>query len=118
NKTLPQAVRLEEALAWADGSLGWTLTLCAGANWFAGFLDSGLAKEIFADKKVCLAGSGAATGTAEVIPEGYLLHGKWRYATGAPHATMITANCVITEDGKPLLNIDGSPVIKAFVVDA
>lgn len=118
NKTLPQAVRLEEALAWADGSLGWTLTLCAGANWFAGFLDSALAEKIFADKKACLAGSGAPTGTAVILPDGYLLDGKWKYATGAPHATMITANCVITENGKPLLNADGSPVIKAFVVDA
>jgi len=28
---LPVMVRLEEGLSWADGSLGWTVTLCSGA---------------------------------------------------------------------------------------
>ena len=32
--SLPAGLRLEESLAWADGSLGWTVTLCSGANWF------------------------------------------------------------------------------------
>ncbi len=32
---LPAVVRLEEALAGADGSLGWTVTLCAGAGFCA-----------------------------------------------------------------------------------
>src|ERR1700749_72002 len=31
---LPEALQIEEALAWTDGSLGWTVTLCSGANWF------------------------------------------------------------------------------------
>ncbi len=35
---LPGAVRLQESLAWADGSFGWTVTLCSGAHWFIGFL--------------------------------------------------------------------------------
>lgn len=29
---LPEALRLEEAIAWKDGSVGWTVTLCAGAG--------------------------------------------------------------------------------------
>ncbi|MCH5682920.1 nicotinamide mononucleotide transporter [Niabella sp. W65] len=29
---LPEALRYEEQLAYIDGSLGWTITLCAGAN--------------------------------------------------------------------------------------
>ncbi len=36
--SLPEGLRLEEGLAWADGSLGWTVTLCGGANWFIGFI--------------------------------------------------------------------------------
>jgi hypothetical protein len=26
--SLPKGLKLEEALAWTDGSLGWTVTLC------------------------------------------------------------------------------------------
>ena len=61
---LPQAVRLEEAIAEADGSCGWVVTLCAGAGWFAGFLPPALAREVVATPAMCLAGSGAATGVA------------------------------------------------------
>src|ERR1700744_6124630 len=38
--SLPDALELEEALAWADGSVGWMVTLCAGAGWFGGFTDA------------------------------------------------------------------------------
>src|SRR5882762_133102 len=44
---LPEALQLEEALAWTDGAVGWNVTLCAGAGWFIGFLDPGLASDIF-----------------------------------------------------------------------
>ncbi|RYD84433.1 MAG: acyl-CoA dehydrogenase, partial [Sphingobacteriales bacterium] len=33
---LHKQVRLEESLAWANGSLGWVVTLCSGAGWFGG----------------------------------------------------------------------------------
>src|SRR5689334_13367864 len=84
---LPQVVRLEEAIAEADGSVGWVVTLCAGAGWFAGFLSPVLAREVVAAPGLCLAGSGAATGVAERTAEGWRIEGRWAHATGAPHAT-------------------------------
>src|SRR5258707_8262851 len=44
---LPQVVRLEEGLAFADGSLGWVVTLCSGAGWFGGFLAEGVFDDVF-----------------------------------------------------------------------
>jgi len=112
---LPEALRIEEALAWVDGSMGWTLTLCSGAAWFVGFLDPGFAKQLFADPLVCLAGSGRATGIATIIDGGYMVSGSWNYASGAPFATAFTANCLIEKDGLPLLQEDGSQAIRSFV---
>lgn len=113
--TLPEALQLEEALACADGSVGWTVTLCAGAGWFIGFLQPETAAIFFNNKTVCLAGSGKATGTAKIINDGYEITGKWDYATGSNHATAFTANCMIEENGALLKNIDGSPVIMPFI---
>lgn len=115
--TLPELVRLQEAASWADGSLGWVLTLCSGAGWFGGFLSPQIAQEIFSNPKVCLAGSGAATGTASVTEHGYLLNGTWNYASGAHHATHFTANCIIEKDGEQLLDGNGQPLVLPFVVD-
>src|SRR4051812_48478875 len=49
--SLPEGLRIEEALATIDGSLGWTVTLCSGATMFIGYLDQDIAREIFADEK-------------------------------------------------------------------
>jgi len=116
-KSLPEVVRIEESLSWADGSTGWVITLCAGAGWFGGFLDEQLAASIFNILNVCLAGSGAATGTAELTKKGYIVNGSWKYASGVHHATHITANCVIVKEGEPLLNSDGSRMILPFIFD-
>lgn len=115
--TLPEALKIEEKLAKFDGSLGWTVTLCAGAAWFVGFMDESARKAIFPDYKLCLAGSGFVGGKADKIGENYLISGSWTYASGALHATHLTANCEILEDGEPLLDKKGMPVIKAFVLD-
>lgn len=112
--SLPEGVRLEEELARIDGSLGWTVTLCAGANLFVGYMDQLVGSTIFVDSSVCLGGSGLATGRAVVQQDGYLISGKWRYATGAPHLTHFTANCVVEQDGKELVDDKGNPVIMSF----
>ena len=113
--TLPEALRTEEALAWADGSTAWVVTLCSGAGWFAGFLDPKVASTMFADGKVCVAGSGASGGTAEVHADGYVINGEWKYASGALHATAFTANCVITQNGNPVRDDEGKPRIRSFI---
>jgi alkylation response protein AidB-like acyl-CoA dehydrogenase len=115
---LPEVVRLEEAIARVDGSMGWTVTLCAGAAWFAGFLAPRLAREILATPKVCLAGSGAPTGHADREGEGWRIAGLWDYASGAPMATHFTFNAILREGGQPLLDEAGMPRIQAFVVPA
>jgi alkylation response protein AidB-like acyl-CoA dehydrogenase len=93
--SLPDAVRLEESIAWADGSTGWVVTLCAGAAMFVGYFDDGLAREVFSEPNVCIAGSGQATGTALRTGHDFVVNGSWDYSSGAPHATHFTANCVV-----------------------
>lgn len=105
-------------LAKIDGSLGWTVTLCSGANYFIGNLPENAAREIFINPKtpVCMGGSGGIFGTAEKQGAYYLLSGKWRYATGAPYLTHFTLNAEIFENGKKLRNKDGSPKVRSFVI--
>lgn len=114
---LPEALHIEEELACRDGSLGWTITLCTGAGWFVGFLDESLRREVFADPKLCLAGSGFVGGKAERVGDAYLINGNWTYASGALHASHFTANCELLENRKPVLDTKGNPVVKAFLLD-
>jgi alkylation response protein AidB-like acyl-CoA dehydrogenase len=117
-RALPDVVRLEEAIARVDGSVGWTVTLCAGAAWFTGFLPPHLARAILSTPRACLAGSGAPTGYADRDGDGWRIAGEWDYASGAPMATHFTFNAWLRADGQPLLDADGQPRMQAFVVPA
>jgi indole-3-acetate monooxygenase len=114
---LPGLLRQQEAISWADGSTGWVVTLCNGAGWFGGFLAPETARQVFGNSSVCLAGSGAAAGTADITPNGYIINGTWKYGSGVHHATHITANCIIRENGEPVLNSDGQPLVLPFIFD-
>jgi hypothetical protein len=115
--SLPSLLQQQEAISWADGSTGWVVTLCNGAGWFSGFISPEISNEIFGTENVCLAGSGAAGGTAEITQSGYLINGSWKYASGVHHATHITANCIIKKDGEQVLTDDGQALILPFIFD-
>ncbi len=112
---LPRVVRFFEALAWADGNIGWLINLGAGANMFAGYFKEEIATLIFRDPHVWCAGSGAASGKAIRVQGGYEVSGRWKYASGSAHATHFTANANLhDEQGRPVLK-DGKPEFRSFI---
>ncbi|MBP3942932.1 acyl-CoA dehydrogenase [Sphingobacteriaceae bacterium WQ 2009] len=115
---LIEGLQLLEELAYADGSLAWTVTLCAGANMFVGYIDPDGGRGIFSKKEICLGGSGQVAGTAVPQADGsYLITGHWRYATGSTHLTHFTANCaIVNAQGEPFMEAK-KPLIKSFYFD-
>ncbi len=113
---ITEILRIEEGLSWTDGSSAWVVTLCSGAAWFVGFLDPGLAHELFASDEICFAGSGSVTGISNQTDAGYEINGYWRFATGATLASFFTVNCFVKENGTQLYNNDGSRLVKSFVL--
>ena len=106
---LPKVVAYFEALAWADGNLGWLVNLGAGANMFAGYFDRLTARQLFTDKRIWCAGSGANSGKAVRVDGGYRITGRWKYASGSAHATHFTANAVLVGPGDRDDSADLSP---------
>lgn len=116
--SLTEGLKTLQALAKTDGSLGWTVTLCSGANYFIGNLQLETANHIFLNAKetVIFGGSGGVFGIAEQQGDHYIISGEWRYATGAPYLSHFTLNAKIISDGKPVMNADGTPLVYSFVI--
>jgi alkylation response protein AidB-like acyl-CoA dehydrogenase len=116
--SLPQAVALFEALAYADANVGWCVNLGAGANMFAGYLTQEVSEAIFNNAKTCCAGSGAISGKAKRVAGGYTLTGRWKYASGANHATHFTANAYLLDEQDQQIMEDGQPKFSSFIIPA
>lgn len=114
--SLPEGLRLLEQMAYVDGSFSWTITLCSGANMFAGFIDLDLAKEVFSQREVCLGGSGRISGKAVWDGERYTITGQWPYATGAPHLSHFTLNAFVYHGEMQQFDADGNPIFRSFFV--
>lgn len=118
-RSLTVGLQTLQSLARTDGSLGWTVTLCSGANFFAGNLRPEVVRKLFgAGQRPIFGGSGGIFGIAEKAGSGYRLSGTWRYATGAPYLTHFTLNAAITTGGEKMLQEDGSPVFRSFLIPA
>jgi alkylation response protein AidB-like acyl-CoA dehydrogenase len=116
--SLPETVRLFEALAWADANVGWCVNLGAGANMFSGYFDEQTALSIFESPRTCCAGSGAISGTAIQAEGGYSVSGRWKYASGANHATHFTANARILDRNNQSVMENGEPAFRSFIFPA
>ena len=97
-----------EALATANGAVGWCATNAAVFSLLAGILSERPAQEIFGNRGV-VAGSVNPTGKADAVAGGFRASGRWSYASGIDHADWIVANCIIHEDGKPRRTASGAP---------
>lgn len=111
-----EGLKLLKKLAKTDGSLGWMVTLCAGANYFSRNLKPEIATELFKNHFTCFGGSGAIGGTAEMVNNQFLINGKWTFATGAPHLSHFTLNARLTANGKPVLDKEGNEMIRSFII--
>ena len=94
---LPAGLRVIEALARIDGSVGWTAMIGNTAHIIASFLPRQTYEQIYGDgPDVLLAGSSQPTGTAEAIDDGWRVRGRWPFASGCLHADWMMAMCVMT----------------------
>lgn len=116
--SLTKGLNILQELAKIDGSLGWTVTLCSGANYFIGNLPSDAARELFIKphEHICLGGSGAVSGKAEKEGDYYRIFGEWRYATGSSYLSHFTLNAQIYENGKVVLDEHEKPEVRSFIL--
>ncbi|WP_051580670.1 acyl-CoA dehydrogenase family protein [Pseudonocardia acaciae] len=97
---LPDSVEAIERLSYADGSVGWCAVVAnVGASLLAG-IDRRQAAVIAAvPERLCIAGGFPATGRGVRADGGYLLTGRWSFASGARAATWLLGGMTVPPAG-------------------
>ena len=105
-----------ETVATADASTAWCLAQQVASTQASGFLDPNVAMEIFAAPGGAVAWGPPSGAKAVVTDGGYLVNGKWRFASGSGHCPWIGGHCAVIEaDGKPRLDAHGHPVMRTML---
>ncbi len=110
-------VEVVEEISRADGSAGWCAAIGIGSNYLAGIFPEQAARELFRDVSRPGAGPFAPGGRAQLRGDGYLISGRWTYASGCRHAAIAASGVMIFDGDKPAeRNPDGSPVVRLAVL--
>jgi alkylation response protein AidB-like acyl-CoA dehydrogenase len=80
-------MRVVEAAAALDGSIGWLVGNGGGMSRVGGYLPAAVVRDWFADPRTFIASTTGAVGALEVADGGYRASGRWPFGSGAPHAT-------------------------------
>jgi indole-3-acetate monooxygenase len=116
----PTVVRVLQAIAKIDGSIGWVCTLASGGQLFLPLLARETCEKIYRNgPDLFCAGSSQPGGTAEQEADGWRVSGRWPFASGCQDADLIAAVCVLTRGGKPLPgSTDGAPAARLVCLPA
>jgi alkylation response protein AidB-like acyl-CoA dehydrogenase len=107
-----------EELAYADGSVGWTLMANASATSYVAYLDRALAAEMVKGRpESCFAGQFSPFASVKRAPGGFRVTGNFQFGSGCAHATYIGGAGFITDAaGQVEAPTDGIPPYLAFFV--
>ena len=108
-------LRVIEELSRADGAVGWCAMVSAGYSRLSGYLDDGVAREIFGDGSTIVAGTINPTGKAIVVPGGFRVSGRWSYGSFIGHSTWTVGSSVIHDNEGPRRGPDGAPDMRLML---
>ena len=96
-------------LARQDASTAWCIGQASGCSMAAAYLTPATADEIWGrDARAVLAWGMGPGSIAKVVDGGYLVTGRWQFASGGKHATWIGGHCWVEErDGSFRAGPDG-----------
>src|SRR5271169_3694755 len=102
-------IRVIEALAMADGSVGWCAMIGCDSGYVSAFLDQDVACAMYPDLMVATGAAATTTGQALRVPSGYRVSGRFPFVSGCHLSEWAWLGCTVIEDGAPSVDINGVP---------
>jgi indole-3-acetate monooxygenase len=106
----PVALRAIEELSSADGAMGWCASLATVYTLLTPWLHPDVLRTMSGDPAdLRVAGSIRPEGRARIVDGGYMLSGKFLFASGIDHARWLACLSVIMDGDRPVMNANKSP---------
>jgi indole-3-acetate monooxygenase len=102
-------IRVIEALAMADGSVGWCAMIGCDSGYITAFLDQDVAREMYRDLFAATGAAATTTGKAQRVPGGYRVSGRFPFVSGCHHCEWAWLGCTVFADGVQCFDANGVP---------
>ena len=88
-----------EEIARADAAAAWNLMLGATYGLWGAFLPEHAAREIYGAPDAVVAGALRLSGRARPVDGGFVVDGRWSFASGIRHSAWWNAGCLVVRAG-------------------
>jgi indole-3-acetate monooxygenase len=95
------AMRVVEETAIADGAAAWVLMLGSTYGLWAAFLSADAADEIFGAADAVVAGALRPSGRATAVDGGFIVNGRWGFASGIDNSAWWNGGCMVYDAETP-----------------
>lgn len=98
-------------VARIDGSVGWLYWLGGSAGTVSGRASDEFTRAFFANPRCQMAASAMPGGKAVPTEDGYIVNGRWSWASGINRARVVGGNCLVMDGDKPAMSPQGGPTV-------
>jgi indole-3-acetate monooxygenase len=102
-------IRIIEALAIAEGSVGWCAMIGCDSGYVTAFLDDAVGRAMYPDIWVATAATVTTSGQATPVAGGYRVSGRFPFGSGCQHCEWLWAGCQVMENGGQRVSAQGIP---------
>jgi alkylation response protein AidB-like acyl-CoA dehydrogenase len=102
-------MRVIEALSIADASAGWCAMIGVDGGYMTAYVDQTVAREMYTDIDSVTAITFAPPGRAATAKGGFIVNGRWPFASGCQHARWLIGHFAIFDGDSPRLQPNGLP---------
>lgn len=114
----PDFMTVVEAAAALDGSVGWLVGNGGGMSRAAGYLPETVARAWFSDDRALVVATTGGTGEALPVQGGFRISGRWPFASGIHHASLVAAPCRVADgSGQGPVLLCYVPAEQAEIID-
>jgi len=113
--SLKTGMAIIELIANLDASVAWQMGVQGALSRLSDYLPESSAKKIFQDHSRLIVGVVAPSGKAERTKDGFILNGRWAFASGSAHADWLACAAVVTENQQAIVTDKGQLTQMLFV---
>jgi alkylation response protein AidB-like acyl-CoA dehydrogenase len=114
----PDFMAVVEAAASLDGSIGWVVGNGGGMSRAGGYLPEAVARPWLARPDALIVATNGAIGEAVPVDGGYRVSGRWPFASGIHHATLVAPACRVSDgSGQGAILMCYVPAAHAEIID-